>query len=118
MTKLYILIKYITFPGALIRYVGSDRFDEWIRFYENNKEVFRTEYNEGKRDCPYGSSIVDFVEYFEIPREVFEILILSNGLGYDFNIDAIYAGKEAAEEYYSSDRTQLCLAKAIIFSIK
>lgn len=109
---------YHSFPGALISYVGSDRFDEWIGFYENNKEVFRTEYNEGKRDCPYGISIVDFVEYFEIPREVFEILILSNGLGYDFNIDAIYAGKEAAEEYYSSDRTQLCLAKAIIFSIK
>ncbi len=109
---------YHSIPGAFISYVGNDRFDEWLEFYENNKDVFRTEYYEGKRDCPYGSSIVDFVEYFEIPREVFEILILSNGLGYDFNVDAIYAGKEAADEYYSSDRTQLCLAKAIIYSIK
>jgi len=65
---------YHSFPGALISYVGSDKFDEWIGFYENNKEVLRAEYNEGKRDCPYGISIVDFVEYFEIPREVLKSL--------------------------------------------
>ena len=109
---------YHTIPGVFISYVGWDRFNEWYESYEDNKELFREEYNAGKRDCPYDMTIVDFVEYFDIPREVFEIILLSVANGYDYNVDVIYAGKEAAEEYYSSDRTQLCLAKETIDSIK
>ncbi len=103
-----------TIPGNLINYVGQDKFYKWVE----KKEEDMLASNDGKCDI-YSFSIVDFVEEFNIPRRDFEV-INDNFLAdlYDYNLDAIYAGKEEAEAYYLSDRSQLIREKRFIRSFK
>lgn len=106
---------YHTIPGTLIEYVGQDEFSKWV---EKKTEDMLTS-NEGKYDSCLVFSIVDFIVDFNIPRHDFEI-INDNFLAdyYDYNIDVIYAGKEAAEAYYSSERLQMILEKRVIRQLK
>ena len=101
-------------PGNLIDYVGQDEFDKWI----NKKTEDMLASNGGKYVSCF-VSIVDFVNDFNFPRRDFEV-INDNFLAdaYDYNLDAIYAGKEAAEAYYLSDRSQLIMEKRVIRRFK
>ncbi len=99
-----------TIPGTLIEYVGQDEFSKWVE--KKTEDMLAS--NEGKYDSCF-VSIVDFVNDFNIPRRDFEV-INDNFLAdyYDYNLDAIYAGKEEAEAYYLSDRKQIILEKRFI----
>lgn len=60
-----------------------------------------------------------YVNDFNIPREVFDELNDNHFSSmYDYNIDAIYAGKEEAETYYTSERLQHILEKRTIRLMK
>ncbi len=99
---------YHSIDSTLIQYVGADRFNEWIAQREAEKTV--------GGECPYAHiTIVRFVEDFQIPRDVFAFLC-DNALNlqYDYNLDAIYAGEEAAARYYTGDRLQTILEKRLI----
>ncbi len=99
---------YHSIDGTLIQYVGADNFNEWVARCEAGKTTGGT--------CRFAHiTIVRFVEDFQIPRDVFEFLndnVLN--LSYDYNLDAIYGGKEKAEEYYTSDRLQALLEKRVL----
>ena len=103
-----------SFDGILINYVGQDEFYKWIE----KKTEDMLALNEGKYKRCF-VSIVDFVEDFNIPRRDFEA-INDNflALAYDYNLDAIYAGKEVAEAYYLSDRSQIIMEKRVIRRFK
>lgn len=98
-------------PGTLIEYVGQDEFSKWVE--KKTEDMLAS--NEGKYDSCLVFSIVDFVNDFNIPRLHFEA-INDNFLAdyYDYNLDAIYAGKEEAEAYYLSDRSQIIREKRFI----
>lgn len=97
-------------PGNLIEYVGQDEFNKWVE--KKTEDMLAS--NEGKYDSCF-VSIVDFVNDFNIPRCDFEV-INDNFLAdyYDYNLDAIYAGKEEAEAYYLSDRSQIIMEKRFV----
>ena len=99
-----------SFPGNLIEYVGQDEFNKWIE--KKTEDMLAS--NDGKYKSCF-VSIVDFVNDFNIPRRDFEV-INDNFLAdvYDYNLDAIYAGKEAAEAYYLSDRSQIIREKRFV----
>jgi len=99
-------------PGNLIEYVGQDKFYKWVE--EKNSESTDTN-NDEKSGCTAAITIVNFVNDFNIPRRDFEV-INDNFLAdyYDYNLDAIYAGKEEAEAYYLSDRSQIIMEKRFI----
>ena len=60
---------YHTVPGEFIDYVGTEAFDEWTTVGVEEK---RAAYERGEASCRY-KTIVEFVEYFDIPREDFFI---------------------------------------------
>lgn len=99
---------YHSIDSVLIEYVGEDSFVAWITEKEANKSSLDV--------CPFNHiNIVKFVEDFEIPRQVFEDLYYNFlYLQYDYDIDAIYNGTVAAENYYTSDRLQTVLEKKTI----
>lgn len=106
---------YHTIPGNLIQYVGDKEFDEWI---ETKESEIQELYDDGTAICPF-TTIVDFVNKFNIPREVFEALNDNYFSSiYDYNLDAIYAGEEEAETYYTSERLQHILEKRTIRLMK
>ncbi len=84
---------YHTISDELILYVGKENAAAY--FAKKNAE------NATTTKCTT-VSIVDFVEYFNIPKDVFRNLTSSSNL--DYNTDAIYQGTAAAESYYTSDR--------------
>lgn len=106
---------YHSIDSTLINYVnyqfGDDAFDTWVK--EKRVEIVPAP-NDNYKSCT-NVTIVDLVEDFSIPREVFEALN-DNYLaaGYDYNLDAIYAGKDVAEVYYTSDRLQTVLEKEVL----
>ncbi len=109
ITKYVIDDSYHTIDGSLIWYVGEDRFNEWL----TKCEMLYGDPIPGKKCEPI--NIVRFVEDFQIPREVFEFLCENLlDLWYDYNLDVIYEGEEAADRYYSSDREQILLEKYLI----
>lgn len=99
---------YHAIDSVLINYIGADKFSKWVAEMEKTKESNIT--------CPFEHiTIVKFVEDFHIPREVFEELNRTAlNLQYDYNLDAIYGGKEIAERYYTGDRLQSILEKKMI----
>lgn len=99
---------YHSIDSILIEYVGEENFMEWISEREAQKSTAGV--------CPFNHvNIVQFVEDFDIPRQVFENLN-SNflELQYDYNLDAIYGGTDIANNYYTSDRLQGILEKKTI----
>ena len=106
---------YHSIDSTLINYVnyqfGDDAFDTWVK--EKRVEIVPAP-NDNYKSCT-NVTIVDLVEDFSIPREVFEALN-DNYLaaGYDYNLDTIYAGKDVAEVYYTSDRLQTVLEKEVL----
>lgn len=110
---------YHQIDGYLIEYVvriyGQEAYDNWG--VERRKEINPAP--DESFDYCSNFTIVDYVEDFNIPREVFEALN-DNYLScrYDYNLDAIYAGKEVAEAYYRSDRSQVVLEREFLRNIK
>lgn len=110
---------YHQIDGHLIEYVvriyGQEAYDNWG--VERRKEINLAP--DESFDYCSNFTIVDYVEDFNIPREVFEALN-DNYLScrYDYNLDAIYAGKEVAEAYYRSDRSQVVLERKFLRNIK
>ena len=98
--------------GILINYVGQDEFYKWVEEKNSESTVFN---NDEKSGCTATMTIVNFVNDFNIPRRDFEV-INDNflALAYDYNLDAIYAGKEVAEAYYLSDRSQIIMEKRFV----
>ena len=109
---------YHTFAGPLIAYVGSDAFYAWKQDRDANKQAAREAYECGEANCPYVSTIVDFVNDFNISREVFELLITNVRENIDYNVDAIYAGKDAAEKYYTSERSMEAISRNLLYYVK
>lgn len=105
---------YHSIGGAFIQYVGINAFDEWTVAAGQEK---RAAYERGEASCPY-ITIVEFVEYFDIPRDVFEILMLDSLYYDDYNVDVIYQGAEASEKYYIRERLQEALAREILLNMK
>lgn len=96
---------YHKFPGVLTHYVGEDEFDEWIKNVKSVADIYATD-----KCCYEYATIVNFVEYFNIPQEDFHMLINNNSNLYylsDYNLDIIYSGNEKMiQEYYTADYDQ------------
>ena len=92
---------YHSINGTLIDYVGQERFEAWVK----EKRIAEQGVEKSLEKCNSHFTIYDFVKDFDFPREVFEALN-DNYLraNHDYNLDVIYASREEAEAYYSSDR--------------
>lgn len=62
-------VYYRVFPYTLIRYIGVDAFDEW-------KQAARW------KDCLYGATLPNCLNYFEVSDEMFSELVEQGGFGY------------------------------------
>ena len=92
---------YHQISRQLISYIGEDAFNEWVN--KNNEEDL---------------NIIRFVIDNDIPYEYMEQLILTDPSVYyyfDYNLDAIYSGKE---DYYTGDRTEKVLRRNFLLSVK
>ncbi|MGN1408804.1 MAG: hypothetical protein ACI4XJ_01375 [Eubacteriales bacterium] len=80
------ITSYHLFIASLIDYVGIEEFEQWLDA-QNHEE----------------KNIVNFVRYFNIPKEVFEehYNYTTNYYTHDYDIDIIYSENEKAiEEYF------------------
>ena len=100
--------------GPFISYVGQDSFREWCSIAEPQKKAA---FERGEASCPY-TTVVELVEYFDIPQEDFTLLILNAPEYIDYNVDVIYAGTDVAEEYYTRERTQDAAARQVLHCMK
>lgn len=108
---------YHDFSGALIDFVGANKFDEWIKNTEEKQNTVKDE------ECiaPL-QNIYQFIIDFNISKEEFTRLYYSDGSYYtrDYNINLLYSGdKEAIEAYYTSGgNTALFEHRIKIYEIK
>ena len=80
---------YHEISGTLIQYIGEEKSNEWFTRYNNNFEMYNIE---------------QFVNDFDIPRDIFEFLYFYDGVtkyNIDYNIEAIYNKK--CDEYYNEN---------------
>lgn len=104
-----------TIPGELIGYVGKKNFTMWLTKCNSNKE------ENLDTDCTSRHlTIADFIDHFDIPRDIFEAIndnyLFSKN---DYNLDVLYSGDTAIiESYYTSDRTAIFMEKQFILLVK
>ena len=101
---------YHSLSTTLIEYVGEENYNNWLEVAQKEKKAA---YERGEASCPW-LSIVEFVEYFDVPREILEMSNATQHPTVDHNIDIIYAGEEAAEKYYTRERYQEAALKHLI----
>ena len=109
----YRCYSYHNFDSILIGYVGAEAFEAWRIEAEPEKKAA---FERGEVSCPF-ISIVDYKNYFDVPEIVFELA----DTGYpttDYNIDAIFSGEKAAEEYYTSERLQILEERWVLYHMK
>ena len=92
MCKVHYL--YHNFAGSLIDYVGQDKFDEWLESVSETENL--------SEDCSCNANIKNFIDYFDIPYEVFVVKgNLTDHLEYDPEI--LYFGTEEEIEAHFRD---------------
>ena len=92
---------YHSIPVSLIDYVGKDTFDEWVENYPRKEGLVNSD-----TECPNEFNIKQFVDIFDVPREVFEEKV--NLLSYPtFNIELIYSGSADDVDEYFRDITEM-----------
>ncbi|MBQ8524843.1 MAG: hypothetical protein IJ457_09495 [Clostridia bacterium] len=85
---------YHNFAGSLIDYVGQDKFDEWLESVSETEDL--------SEDCPCNANIKNFIDYFDIPYEVF--VVKGNLTGHlEYDPEILYFGTEEEIEAHFRD---------------
>ncbi len=107
-------IDYHAFDDALIQYVGSDAFDEWLHIQEEKGS---------NDDCLFGYGFPDFIKDFQISEDTYYSLFEDtiSYYMYDHPTELLFHGTEDEIEAYYRDleNNRLRLAKKqCIFELK
>lgn len=83
---------YHTIPGALIDYIGRERFYQWTEIDEG-KEVIQ--------GCKDNKTIYDCIHYFEVPRSALEEVYTKVWDAWVWNLDALCDdNKFVSDQFY------------------
>ena len=100
-----------SFTDALIKYVGEENFDEWI------KDASMSPISDGCRNPEY--TVYECIKYFNIPKEVFEEINLKECYNvFYYDVDILYSGDDnAVEEFFrDKDTAQKVIDKRLAFN--